>query len=93
MYQQNIPFDPSVINSIKIFNFSSQCLESAEMGSADVDEVFDAMNCSKCVGSVASYSTVKRANIKYSINTKYTRIRYKILNTRIHQLSCGNTCN
>lgn len=63
MYQKNIPFDPGVTNSIKIFNFSSQCLESAKMVSVDVDEVFDAMNCFKCAGSVASYSTVLKSQL------------------------------
>lgn len=42
------------------------------MASVYMDEVFDAMNCSQCVGSVVSYNTVKRRSNIRSINTTFT---------------------
>lgn len=70
-YQKNIPFDPSDTISLRILIFSSQCLETGGMASVNADEVFDAMNCSQYVGSVASYSSVKRRSNIGSINISF----------------------
>lgn len=41
------------------------------MASVYADEVFDATNSSQCVGSVVSYSTVKRRSSIRSTNTSF----------------------
>lgn len=66
--QKTIPFSPGDISSIKTSIISSQCLDTGEMASVHVNEVFDAMNSSQWVGSVASYSTVKRKSNIRTIN-------------------------
>lgn len=63
------------------------------MASVYVDKVFDAMNSSKCLVQWRVTALLKEQTLNTRINTKYTRIKYKILNTRIYQFSYRTIVN
>lgn len=63
------------------------------MASVYVDKVFDAMNFSNALVQWRVTGLLKEQTLNTRINTKYTRIKYKILNTRIYQFSYMNNCN